>query len=96
MAIGTIEALQAMGFNNDNESITIPVVGIDASPEAQELIAKGVMTGTVFQDFVAKAEALYHISMNMVADKKPLEGTNYVFDETGVSIRIPYKEYIKN
>lgn len=34
--------------------------------------------------------------MNMVADKKPLEGTNYVFDETGVSIRIPYKEYIKN
>lgn len=61
MAIGAIEALQAMGFNKRNESRTIPVVGIDASPEAQELIAKGVMTGTVFQDFVAKAEALYRI-----------------------------------
>ena len=39
------------------------------------------------------AEACYVIGTNLVYDKKPLEGTQYKFDETGVAVRIPYKEY---
>ena len=51
------------------------------------------MKGSVLQDAPAMAEACYVIGMNLVNGKKPLEGTEYNFDETGVAVRIPYKEY---
>lgn len=51
------------------------------------------MTGTVFQDPNQTAEALYSIGMNLVGNKNPLENTNYKFDETGVTIQMPYQEY---
>ena len=41
------------------------------------------------------AKALYESGMNLVGGKKANEGTEYKFDDTGVSIRIPYQEYIK-
>ena len=93
MAIGAIEALQEHGYNNGDKTKTILVVGVDAIPEAQELIKKGFMTGTVIQDAPSMAKALYLIGMNLVYNKNPLDGTEYKFDETGVAIRIPYKEY---
>ena len=94
MAIGAIEALQKYGYNNGDKARTIAVVGVDAIPEAQELIKKGFMTGSVLQDPSAMANALYTVGINLVYNKNPLEGTPYKFDDTGVSIRLPYKEYI--
>lgn len=96
MAIGAIEVLQKYGFNQGNPSKTIAVVGVDAIPEARELIKKGFMTGSVIQDPYAMAEATYKIGMNLVYGKPPLDGTPYKFDETGVAVRIPYNEYIQN
>lgn len=96
MAIGAIEALQNAGYNKGNISRTIPVVGVDAIKEARDFIDKGYMTGTVLQDDYKMAEALYLVGMNLALGRKPLEGTNYEFDETGVSIRIPYEEYKSN
>ena len=93
MAIGAIEALQEIGYNNGDKTKTIPVVGVDAIPEAQELIKKGFMTGSVLQDPSAMAKALYTVGMNLVYNKNPLDGTEYKFDNTGVAIRLPYKEY---
>jgi len=94
MAIGAITALQAYGYNKGDKTKTIPVVGVDAIPAAQDLIRKGFMTGTVIQDAPAMAKALYTVGMNLVYGKNPLEGTQYKFDQTGVSIRIPYQQYI--
>ncbi|WP_278046013.1 substrate-binding domain-containing protein [Clostridium beijerinckii] len=94
MAIGIIEALQAMGYNNGGKERTIPVVGVDGIPEAGELIKKGFMAGTVVQDAQTMAEAAYITGMNLVEAKKPLDGTNYKFDESGATIRIPYKRYV--
>lgn len=91
MAIGAIKALQQAGYNKGDETRTITVIGFDGVPEARELIAKGIMAGTVIQSPFAMAEALYSVSMNLVSGKKPLEGTTYSFDETGVAIRIPYE-----
>lgn len=96
MAIGAIELLQSVGYNTGDPSRTIAVVGVDALDEAQDLIAKGYMTGTVLQDNYAMAESLYLVGMNFVFGRSPLEGTNYTFDETGVAIRLPYREYIKS
>jgi methyl-galactoside transport system substrate-binding protein len=94
MAIGAIQALQAHGFNKVDKTKTIAVVGADAIPEARDLISKGIMLGSVVQDPRALAEALYIVGMNLVYNKDPLEGTQYKFDDTGVSIRIPHTEYI--
>lgn len=94
MAIGAISALQEQGYNKGDKTKTIPVVGIDAIPEAQELIKQGIMTGSVLQDPSAMAKALYTVGMNLVYNKNPLDGTEYKFDYTGVAIRLPYEEYI--
>jgi methyl-galactoside transport system substrate-binding protein len=58
MAIGAIKALQEEGYNMGNSLNTIPVVGVDVTPTAKELIEKGYMLGSVFQDSKAYAEAL--------------------------------------
>jgi methyl-galactoside transport system substrate-binding protein len=96
MAIGAIKVLQKYGYNKGDKAKTIPVVGVDAIPEAQNLIKQGFMTGSVLQDANAMAEALYKVGMNLVYNRKPLDGTEYKFDETGVAIRIPYSEYKKS
>lgn len=96
MAIGAIEVLQKYGYNKGNKTRTIPVIGIDAVPEAQNLISKGFMTGTVIQDPYAMAESLYKVSLNMVNNKHPLYDTNYKFNETGVVIELPYYQYTKD
>ena len=94
MAIGAIETLQKYGYNLGDKTKTITVIGVDAIPRARELIREGIMTGTVLQDASAMAEALYTVGMNLVYNRNPLEDTDYKADETGIAIRIPYKEYI--
>ena len=93
MAIGAIEALQEYGYNKGDKTQTIPVVGVDAIPKAQELIKEGIMTGSVIQDSYAMAKALYTVGINLVYNRYPLYDTEYKFDDTGISIRLPYKEY---
>jgi len=93
MAVGAIDALQAYGYNIGDKTRTIPVVGIDAIPEARDLIEKGFMAGTVIQDPKDFAKALYSVGLNLVYKKEPLEGTDYRFDEQGM-IELPYYEYI--
>lgn len=94
MAIGSIKALQKYGYNKKDTSKYIPVVGIDALPEAKELINQGAMTGTVAQSPSEHANAIYSIGMNLVFGASPLSGTNYKFDETGIAIELPYFEYV--
>ncbi len=94
MAIGAILALQEIGYNTKDIKNYIPVVGIDGTQEAIKLVNEGVMMGTVIQDHEAMANALYRVSMNLAKDKPALQGTQYDFDRTGVSIRVPYNGYI--
>jgi len=95
MAIGAVEALQKYGYNTGDKSKYIPVVGIDGIPKAKELVNKGIMSGTVIQDPNELANALYTVGMNLVYNRDPLDGTNYIFDEKGNTIEMPYYEYIK-
>lgn len=93
MAIGAIQVLQKYGFNSGNKSKLIPVVGVDGTPPANELISKGFMLGTALLDPGAYAEAVYTIGLNLVYDRNPLEGTPYNLDETGAAVYLPFKEY---
>ena len=94
MAIGAVEALQKYGYNLGDKKKTIVVVGIYATPEAQELIKKGFMAGSVFQDLSEIAKAIYTIGMNVYEGKEPLSGTPYKFDDTGIAVRLTYREYV--
>ena len=96
MAIGAIKALQKYGYNKGDQSKYIPVFGIDGIPESIDFINKGFMTGTVSQDANETAEALYTTGLNLAHNRNPLENTNYKFNETGVTIELPYHEYKKS
>ncbi len=93
MAQGAIAALQAAGFNKGGDSPFIPVVGVDATDAAKELISKKYMTGTVLQDGEEMGKILFAAAMNAAEGKEYLEGTGYEYDESLVSVRIPYKPY---
>lgn len=94
MAIGAIEALQGYGYNNGDKTKTIPVIGIDATLEAQDLIKKGYMAGSVIQDPAEMAKAIYTVGLNLFQGNEPLYGTQYKSDESGVALRLPYRQYI--
>ena len=96
MAIGAIEALQEYGYNKGDRVQTITVVGVDAIPEAQKLIKEGIMAGSVLQDPDELARALYKVGTNLVYNRNPLYDTKYKFDDTEVSIRLPYEEFKTN
>ena len=94
MAIGAIETLQDYGYNLGHNNRYIPVVGINALDEAKKLIENGFMEGTLEQSPKVMAEALYKVGLNMSEHKNPLQDTNYIFDSSGVAIRIPPVETI--
>lgn len=93
MAIGAINALKAIGFNGDDASKHIGVFGVDATEEAKEAIRTGSMDGTVMQDAVAMAQAMYTLAKNALDGKEYLDGTEYSWDESGIAVRIPYKKF---
>lgn len=94
MAIGAIEGLQKYGYNTGDKSKNIAVVGIDGLQEAKDLIDKGNMTGTVFQDSKVYAESFNAIAMNLINNVDPLKNTNLkVFNNT-ISIPVNYQTYI--
>lgn len=95
MARGAIQALQGQGFNNGDPAKTTPVIGVDATIPAQDLIAKGFMAGSVLQDGEGMANALYTATLNVAAGKDATESSELVYDDTGVAIRVPYKKFTK-
>jgi len=96
MAIGASKALQEHGYNTGDKNKTIPIVGVDLIPEAKEFIEKGYILGSVFQYPRSYAESLYICGMNLVEGKSAIEGTDYEFDDTNISIRIPHSHYLYN
>lgn len=93
MAIGAIEALQKYGYNKGDKTKNIAVVGIDAIPEARELVDKGLMTGTVIQDPRTLAEVFYNVGMNLVNNLEPTENTDYEIVNEQIIIPFEYRPY---
>lgn len=94
MAIGCVAALSNIGYNTGAEGAGfIPVIGVDATDAAKDAIANGTMSATVLQDGEAMGNAIAAVCLNMAAGNDALADTEYVFDETGVAVRIPYAPY---
>jgi methyl-galactoside transport system substrate-binding protein len=87
MALGAVEALKAAGYFTGDKYL--PVVGVDALPEALELIKSGQMLGTVLNDPLNQGKATLELAVNVAKGLDPLEGTDWELDETK-AVRVPY------
>ncbi|MFR1832601.1 MAG: galactose ABC transporter substrate-binding protein [Lachnospiraceae bacterium] len=96
MAEGVITALNDKGYNLGTEdSVTIPVFGVDATDAAKQLIADGKMTGTIKQDAEGMAEGIAYLVKNVGAGKELMADTDdfNVSEKVSNKIYIPYAPY---
>lgn len=95
IAIGAMKALQAVGWNNDS-SKAVPIIGVDATAEAQTYIDAGQMLGSAGQDPKIIAQHVTDVAFNVANGKHPLEGTTYKFEPDSKNIFFPYTPYPTN
>ncbi|OOF87570.1 methyl-galactoside ABC transporter substrate-binding protein [Rodentibacter ratti] len=81
MALGALEATKAHGKK-------LPIFGVDALPEALQLIKKGELAGTVLNDGVNQGKAVVQLANNLAQGKAANEGTKWELKDRVV--RIPY------
>lgn len=86
MALGSIASLERAGYVDDK---AVPVIGVDAIPEALEMIKSGKMFGTVLNDSKNQSKATVELARNVAFGKDPLDGTSWKFDEKK-AVRVPY------
>lgn len=86
MALGAIQSLRAVGYFDGDKYM--PIVGVDAIPEALEEIRKGVLLGTVLNDAKNQGLAVLELTYNMARGMDAVEGTQWKLD--GRSVFVPY------
>lgn len=91
MAQGAVYALHDIGYNY-GDKLYIDIIGINGIQSTIDMIDKGYISGTVIQNNEGIAKALIEVGINLAKNKSALYNNEYNFDESGVAIRIPYKE----
>lgn len=87
MALGAVQSLKAAGYFAGDKFM--PVVGVDAIPDALEQIKAGLMVGSVLNDAKNQGQATVDLTLNVAAGKDPLAGTSWKFDDNK-AVRVPY------
>lgn len=87
MALGAIESLKGNGYFG--EGTYMPVVGVDAIPDALEQIKNNYMAGTVLNDAANQGKATFELAYNVAMGKDPVEGTDWELDGNK-AVRVPY------
>lgn len=93
MALGAIESLKGNGYFAGDKFM--PVVGVDAIPDALAKIKEGQMVGTVLNDAKNQGQATFDLANNVAAGKDPLDGTSWKFDDNK-AVRVPYVAITKD
>ncbi|WP_409967568.1 galactose ABC transporter substrate-binding protein [Bengtsoniella intestinalis] len=92
IAIGAIQALQTMGWNQSADK-AVPVLGVDATDEAKTYIDAGTMLGSAGQDPELIAEYVATVAFNVFTGGEPLDGTDWAFEDGTKDIFFPYSPY---
>lgn len=87
MALGAIQSLKANGYFKDNKFM--PVVGVDAIPDALAAIKEGTMVGTVLNDAKNQGQATFDLAFAAAAGKAPTDGTSWKLGDDR-AVRVPY------
>lgn len=103
MALGAVEALKAEGYNKGDESMYIPVVGVDATAPALEAMKDGSLLGTVLNDAENQGRATMKIAKAAVEGKEiteenvgyPITDGKYVWIDYVKVTADNYQDYMK-
>ena len=87
MALGAIASLQGEGYFTGGKFM--PVVGVDAIPDALEQIKAGTLVGSVLNDAANQGLASFELAYNVAMGKGVLDGTKWTLDENK-AVRVPY------
>ncbi|MCG8540310.1 MAG: galactose/glucose ABC transporter substrate-binding protein MglB [Clostridia bacterium] len=87
MALGAINSLKAEGYFKDDKFM--PVVGVDAIPDALTQIEEGVLVGSVLNDARNQGKGALDLALNAANGKDILEGTEWKLDDKK-AVRVPY------
>jgi len=93
MALGAISSLKANGYFTGGKFM--PVVAVDAIPDALEQIKAGTMVGSVLNDAKNQGKATADLAVNVANGKDPLDGTQWKFDDNK-AVRVPYVAITKD
>lgn len=93
MALGAIQSLKSNGYFTGDKYM--PVVGVDAIPDALAQIKEGTLAGTVLNDAKNQGLATYQLAYNVAMGKDPLDGTSWKFDDNK-AVRVPYVAITKD
>ncbi len=81
MAMGAYQATKAAGKQ-------LPIFGVDALPEALQMVKNGELAGTVLNDAKGQAEGVYILISNLAAGKAPMAGSTYTLKNR--YLQVPY------
>lgn len=87
MALGAVASLEKAGYFTGDKFM--PVVGVDAIPDALTKIKEGKMIGTVLNDAKNQGQATLDLAINAANGKDPVAGTQWKLD-ANKSVRVPY------
>jgi len=81
MAVGAINALKAAGYFSGDKYM--PVVGVDAIPEALDAIGQGTLLGTVLNDAAKQGQATFDLAYALAQGKPPVTAVAPLADAQG-------------
>ncbi|MCT4594230.1 MAG: galactose/glucose ABC transporter substrate-binding protein MglB [Anaeromicrobium sp.] len=87
MALGAVNSLKAEGYFEGDKFM--PVVGVDAIPDALTQIEAGTLVGSVLNDAANQGKATVDLAINVANGKDVLEGTEWKLDDKK-AVRVPY------
>lgn len=87
MALGALASLEKAGYFKGDKYM--PVVGVDAIPDALTKIKSGEMLGTVLNDAKNQGKATFDLALNAANGKNPTDGTTWKLDDKK-AVRVPY------
>ena len=76
MALGAIDALKAAGYFSGG--LSIPVIGVDATAAALDMVAQGALYGTVQNDAPAQAQAVIDLAL-LLAEGQDVTPASFPF-----------------
>lgn len=93
MALGVIEAMKSA----DIDPSSVPIVGVDCTPDGAQAVKDGEMYMTVFQNPVGQGAGAVIAAKNMIDGKAINDGTDYELSEESESIMwIPFEPVTKD
>jgi methyl-galactoside transport system substrate-binding protein len=93
MALGAIASLEKAGYFTGDKFM--PVVGVDAIPEALDMIKNGKMVGSILNDAKNQGKATVDLAANAAKGKDVLDGTSWKLDDSK-AVRVPYVTITKD